>query len=98
MARNARPTAAKREREKALIERRQQKAAKREDTKRRKAEQGPNPDGVRPGYRRHHARPAAAGRLAGRGVAAGRFIGSIRTSRSFCRSISDKRILQLNSA
>ena len=48
MARNARPTAAKREREKALIERRQQKAAKREDTKRRKSEQGPNPDGVDP--------------------------------------------------
>jgi hypothetical protein len=48
MARNARPTAAKREREKALIERRQQKAAKREDTKRRKAEQGPNPDGGDP--------------------------------------------------
>jgi len=48
MARNARPTAAKREREKALIERRQQKAAKREDTKRRKAEQGPTPDGVDP--------------------------------------------------
>jgi hypothetical protein len=48
MARNARPTAAKREREKALIERRQQKAAKREDTKRRKAEQGPAPDGVDP--------------------------------------------------
>ena len=56
MARNARPTAAKREREKALIERRQQKAAKREDTKRRKAEQGPvsageDPDiaGITPG-------------------------------------------------
>ncbi|MGH9256827.1 MAG: hypothetical protein ACRD3C_19880 [Vicinamibacterales bacterium] len=48
MARNARPTAAKREREKALIERRQQKAAKREDTKRRKAEQGPGPTGVDP--------------------------------------------------
>jgi hypothetical protein len=36
MARNARPTAAKREREKALLERRQQKAAKRLDTKERK--------------------------------------------------------------
>lgn len=48
MARNARPTAAKREREKALIERRQQKAAKREDSKRRKAEQGPVPAGVDP--------------------------------------------------
>jgi hypothetical protein len=48
MARNARPTAAKREREKALIERRQQKAAKREDLKRRKAEQGPRQDGIDP--------------------------------------------------
>ena len=38
MARNARPTAAKREREKALIERRQQKAARRLDNKARKAE------------------------------------------------------------
>jgi hypothetical protein len=37
MARNARPTAAKREREKALIERRQQKAARRQDAKERKA-------------------------------------------------------------
>jgi hypothetical protein len=37
MARNARPTAAKREREKALIERRQQKAARRQDAKDRKA-------------------------------------------------------------
>jgi len=36
MARNARPTAAKREREKALIERRQQKAARRQDAKERK--------------------------------------------------------------
>ena len=48
MARNARPTAAKREREKALSEKRQQKAAKREDLKRRKAEQGPAPDGIDP--------------------------------------------------
>jgi len=37
MARNARPTAAKREREKALIERRQQKAARRQDAKGRKS-------------------------------------------------------------
>lgn len=37
MARNARPTAAKREREKALLERRQQKAARRLDSKERKA-------------------------------------------------------------
>ena len=36
MARNARPTAAKREREKALIERRQQKAARRQDNKTKK--------------------------------------------------------------
>lgn len=40
MARNARPTAAKREREKALIERRQQKAARRQDAKERKATVG----------------------------------------------------------
>jgi hypothetical protein len=40
MARNARPTAAKREREKALIERRQQKAARRQDAKDRKATAG----------------------------------------------------------
>jgi len=36
MARNARPTAAKREREKSLLERRQQKAARRIDAKERK--------------------------------------------------------------
>jgi len=40
MARNARPTAAKREREKALIERRQQKAARRQDAKVRKEAAG----------------------------------------------------------
>ena len=40
MARNARPTAAKREREKALIERRQQKAARRLDAKDRKTTPG----------------------------------------------------------
>jgi len=40
MARNARPTAAKREREKALIERRQQKAARRQDAKDRKSTPG----------------------------------------------------------
>jgi hypothetical protein len=40
MARNARPTAAKREREKALIERRQQKAACRQDAKDRKTTSG----------------------------------------------------------
>ena len=48
MARNARPTAAKREREKALTERRQQKAARRRDAKERKAASGPRADGVDP--------------------------------------------------
>lgn len=48
MARNARPTAAKREREKALSERRQQKAAKRQDAKLRKASQTRSADGVDP--------------------------------------------------
>ena len=45
MARNARPTAAKREREKALIERRQQKAARRQDAKARKTENRADVDG-----------------------------------------------------
>jgi len=40
MARNARPTAAKREREKSLNERRQQKAARRLDAKDRKPTSG----------------------------------------------------------
>ena len=49
MARNARPTAAKREREKSLLERRQQKAARRLDAKERKgstrpADAGDDPD------------------------------------------------------
>ena len=50
MARNARPTAAKREREKKLIEQRQQKAARRLDAKERKgsghqpAADGSDPD------------------------------------------------------
>ncbi len=48
MARNARPTAAKREREKMLNERRQQKAARRQDAKARKADEGPRLDGVDP--------------------------------------------------
>lgn len=48
MARNARPTAAKREREKALLERRQQKAARRQDSKERKAGEAPRPGGVDP--------------------------------------------------
>ena len=42
MARNARPTAAKREREKALLERRQQKAARRLDVKEKKHQAGPS--------------------------------------------------------
>jgi hypothetical protein len=45
MARNARPTAAKREREKALIERRQQKAARRQDNKIKKQGDSPDVDG-----------------------------------------------------
>ena len=45
MARNARPTAAKREREKALLERRQQKAARRQDVKERKHQTGPSSSG-----------------------------------------------------
>jgi hypothetical protein len=48
MARNARPTAAKREREKALNERRVQKAARRRDAKDRKDTAGPRPDGIDP--------------------------------------------------
>jgi hypothetical protein len=46
MARNTRPTAAKREREKALIERRQQKEARRRDAKDRPS--ASRPDGVDP--------------------------------------------------
>ena len=49
MARNTRPTAAKREREKALIERRQQKEARRRDTKDRPDGGGPRHDGFDPG-------------------------------------------------
>ena len=48
MARNARPTAAKREREKNLTEKRQQKAARRQDVKQRKGSEGPRADGVDP--------------------------------------------------
>ncbi|MBI4265948.1 MAG: hypothetical protein HY657_16355 [Acidobacteria bacterium] len=48
MARNARPTAAKREREKTLTERRQQKAARRLDAKQRKAQEPRRADGVDP--------------------------------------------------
>ena len=48
MARNARPTAAKREREKSLSEKRQQKAARRQELKQRKATEGPRPEGEDP--------------------------------------------------
>lgn len=48
MARNARPTAAKREREKALLERRQQKAARRLDAKERKSSARPATGGDDP--------------------------------------------------
>lgn len=48
MARNARPTAAKREREKTLNERRQQKVARRLDAKQRKATETRRSDGVDP--------------------------------------------------
>jgi len=48
MARNARPTAAKREREKNLNVRRQDKAARRLDVKQRKATEPPPPIGVDP--------------------------------------------------
>jgi len=49
MARNSRPTAAKREREKGLIERRQQKAERRRQEKERKAGAPPTtPPGVDP--------------------------------------------------
>jgi hypothetical protein len=48
MARNTRPTAAKREREKALTQRRQQKQARRLDAKERTASASPREDGVDP--------------------------------------------------
>jgi hypothetical protein len=48
MARNARPTAAKREREKSLLERRQQKAARRQDAKEKKHQSGPSAGGEDP--------------------------------------------------
>jgi hypothetical protein len=48
MARNSRPTAAKREREKGLIERRQQKAERRRVEKERKAGTPRTGDGVDP--------------------------------------------------
>jgi hypothetical protein len=48
MARNSRPTAAKREREKGLIEHRQQKAERRRQEKERKDSSPSAPDGVDP--------------------------------------------------
>ena len=48
MAQNARPTAAKREREKALAERRRSKEARRKDVKERKLTTQSSPDGVDP--------------------------------------------------
>ena len=48
MARNARPTAAKREREKALTERRKEKEIRRRDAKDRKGTGGPRADGIDP--------------------------------------------------
>ena len=48
MARNSQPTAAKREREKALTERRQQKFARRQDAKQKKTGDDRRPDGVDP--------------------------------------------------
>jgi hypothetical protein len=48
MAPNARPTAAKREREKSLAERRKEKEARRRDAKDRKATAGPKTDGIDP--------------------------------------------------
>jgi hypothetical protein len=46
MARNARPTQAKRAREKDLLERRQMKEVRRRDVKERKAGEPPAPPGV----------------------------------------------------
>jgi hypothetical protein len=48
MARNARPTAAKREREKNLAEKRKEKAARRQDVKQRKASEPARADGIDP--------------------------------------------------
>ena len=48
MARNTRPTAAKREREKALIERRQQKEARRRDPSKDRPDGGSLPEGMDP--------------------------------------------------
>jgi hypothetical protein len=48
MTNRSRPTQAKRAREKALQEKRQQKAAKRQDAKDRQADRGDRADGVDP--------------------------------------------------
>ena len=48
MARNSRPTAAKREREKALTERRQQKFARRQDQKGKKTGEDRRPGDIDP--------------------------------------------------
>lgn len=48
MAQNARPTAAKREREKALAERRKSKEGRRRDSKERREMAGPRSEGIDP--------------------------------------------------
>ena len=48
MTNRSRPTQAKRAREKALQEKRQQKAARRQDAKERRATTGDRPEGVDP--------------------------------------------------
>jgi hypothetical protein len=48
MAQNARPTAAKREREKALAERRKNKELRRQNSKERKEMEGPRSEGIDP--------------------------------------------------
>ena len=55
MAQNARPTAAKREREKSLAERRKEKEARRRISKERRAGSGDRSDGVDPDIA--HIRP-----------------------------------------
>jgi hypothetical protein len=55
MAQNARPTAAKREREKSLAERRKEKEARRRVTKERRAASGDRNDGIDPDIA--HIRP-----------------------------------------
>lgn len=55
MAQNARPTAAKREREKSLAERRKEKEARRREAKERRAVGGHRSDGIDPDIA--HIRP-----------------------------------------